>query len=360
MKDPVAVRVELGERAYDVLVGEGAAERTVAAAARPGARVALLADAAVARLHGEWVAERVARAGAEVRAVDLPEGEAGKTLAVVESTCRRLVAGGIERGDALLALGGGAATDVAGFVAAVHLRGLPAFLLPTTLLAQVDAAIGGKTAVDLPEGKNLVGVFRQPRLVGCDPRFLKTLPARDFRAGLAEVAKAAWIGDVKLLELLEADPPRDASHAALPEIVRRSIAVKAKVVAQDEHETTGARAVLNFGHTLGHAIETTSAGRWRHGEAIALGLVAEVHVSVAAGRCSEDVLARMIALLELLGLPTTDRALDPDAVVAATRVDKKRSGGKDRYQLTEGPGSVSVSTELPEGAPRAAVDFLRR
>lgn len=354
------MRVELGEHAYDVLVGSGAAERTASAAAQAGGHVALLVDRVVAELHGEWVTSLVERAGARVTSIDLPEGEAAKTLAIVEVTCRRLVQSGIERGHAVLALGGGATTDVAGFVAAVLLRGLPAFLLPTTLLGQVDAAIGGKTAVDLPDGKNLVGVFRQPRLVGCDPRFLATLDLRDFRAGLAEVAKAAWIGDAQLLAMLETDPPRDASHARLPELIRRSIAVKAGIVARDERETTGARAALNFGHTLGHAIETISAGRVRHGEAIALGLVAEVHLSIAARRCDEAVLARMIALLEGLGLPTGDRSLDPDAVVSATRVDKKRSGGRDRYQLTEGPGSVSVSTDLPEGAPRAAVDFLRR
>jgi 3-dehydroquinate synthetase len=242
----------------------------------------------------------------------------------------------------------------------VYQRGVRAYLLPTTLLAQVDAAIGGKTAVDLPEGKNLIGAFHQPALVGCDPRVLATLPERDFRAGLAEVAKAAWIGDGELLALLERDPPRGAGHAALPEIIRRAIAVKARVVARDEHDITGERAALNFGHTLGHAIETESAGRWRHGEAVALGLVGAVHISVQASWCGEDSLARMTSLLSGLGLPTRDPGLDADAVIARTRVDKKRSGGRDRYLLTKGPGFVSVSTDFPEGASRAAVEFLRR
>ncbi|MFN8179417.1 MAG: 3-dehydroquinate synthase [bacterium] len=360
MSGPTTLRVELGARAHDVLVGDGAADRTAAAAAGSSRRVALLADRMVARLHGPRVASLVARAGAVIETIELPEGEAAKSLAVVEATCRRLVAGGIERGDAILALGGGATTDAAGFVAAVYLRGVRSFLLPTTLLAQVDAAIGGKTAVDLPEGKNLVGAFHQPALVGCDPRFLATLPERDFRAGLAEIVKAAWIGDLELLAMLELDPPLTAVHPALVEVVRRAILVKAAIVARDERETSGERAALNFGHTLGHAIETESAGRWLHGEAVALGLVAAVHLSAQAGWCGEDVLGRMVSLLTRLGLPVRDPALDPDAVIRRTAVDKKRSGGRDRYQLTKGPGSVSVSLDLPEGASRAAVEFLRR
>jgi len=357
--DPAVVRVELGPRAYDVLIGAGAADSVAAAAARGTRRVALLADRRVAALHGATVGEAIERAGAAVEVVPLPEGEAAKTLSAVEAACRALVAGGVERGDAVLALGGGAATDAAGFVAAVYLRGVRAFLLPTSLLAQVDAAIGGKTGVDLPEGKNLVGAFRQPALVGCDPRFLATLPAREFRAGLAEVVKAAWIGDPQLLAQLERDPPADAAAASLPGIVQRAVAVKARIVAEDERES-GVRATLNFGHTIGHAIEADGGGRRRHGECVALGMVAAVHLSVAAGWCDEGVLARMVALLERLGLPTRDPELDPAAILARTAVDKKRAGGRIRWQLTTGPGSVSVASHLPEGGPRAAVDFLRR
>jgi 3-dehydroquinate synthase len=359
MTAPDAVRVELGERSYDVLVGAGAAAAVAAAAAGAGGKVALLADERVAGLHAAEVAALAERAGRRVEILPLPEGEAAKTLAVVEDTCRRLVGLGFERGDVVLALGGGATTDAAGFVAAVYLRGVRAYLLPTTLLGQVDAAVGGKTGVDLPEGKNLVGAFAQPALVGCDPRFLATLPGAELRAGLAEVVKAAWIGDPELLGVLQRDPPRDPAHPGLSAIVRRAVGVKARVVARDEREA-GERAVLNFGHTIGHALETESKRRRRHGECVALGLVAAVHLSVAAGWCGEDSLARMLAVLEAIGLPTRAPDVDADAVLARARVDKKRRDGRARWLLTRGPGSVSVAAGVPEGAPRAAVDFLRR
>ncbi len=359
MSAPAGVRVELGERSYDVLLGAGAAARVTAAAAGAAGTVAVLADARVAELHGEAVLADLREHGARTELVPLPEGEDAKTLAVVESACRRLAAAGVERGDAVLGLGGGAATDVAGFVAAVYLRGVRVLHLPTTLLAQVDASVGGKTAVDLPEGKNLVGAFWQPALVGCDPRFLVTLPPRDFAAGLAEVVKAAWIGDPALLDELERGAPWTPGRPGLAGVIARAVAVKARIVAADEREG-GARAALNFGHTLGHAIESACAPRWRHGECVALGMVAAVHLSVAAGRCGADALARMIGILERLGLPVADPALDAAAVLERTRVDKKRAGGRIRWQLTTGPGSVSFAADLPEGAPRAALDFLRR
>ncbi len=359
MTAPAAVRVELGERSYDVLIGADAAARVAAAAAGGAGAVAVLADERVAELHAAGVLSALREGGARTELVALPEGEEAKSLAVVEAACRRLAAAGIERGDAVLGLGGGAATDVAGFVAAVYLRGLRVFHLPTSLLAQVDASVGGKTAVDLPEGKNLVGAFWQPALVGCDPRFLATLSPRDFAAGLAEVVKAAWIGDPALLDELERDAPWTPGSPGLAAVIRRAVAVKARIVSADEREA-GARAALNFGHTLGHAIETACAPRWRHGECVALGMVAAVHLSVAAGRCGTDALARMTGLLERLGLPVADPGLDVAAVLERTRVDKKRAGGRVLWQLTTGPGSVSFAADLPEGAPRAALDFLRR
>jgi len=356
---PGRVRVELGARGYDVFVGPGAAEAALGVAAGAGGRLVVLADATVARLHGEGVLAHLARAGGRARLVELPPGEAAKSLAAVEEACRAVLAAGFERGDVVVGLGGGAATDTAGFVAAVLLRGVRWVALPTTLLGQVDAAVGGKTGVDLPEGKNLVGAFHQPIGVGCDPAFLRTLPARELRSGLAEVVKTAWIGDPELFALLEDDPPLAPDHRALPEIVRRCVAVKARIVAEDEKEG-GVRAQLNFGHTIGHAIETEAAGRYLHGEAVALGMIAAVHLSVAAGLCEPSLSGRLVRLLDALGLPTSDPLLDPDAVVARTRADKKRRDGKDRYQLTVGLGSISVARDLPEGAPRAAVELLLR
>ncbi len=362
MTEAASVRVDLGSRSYDVHVGSGATDRAVGhvQCAAAGAGAVLLVDENVEEPHGRRLAQRLEAAGVPVRRHrSLPGGESAKTLAVVEDVTRELAAAGVERGDVVVGLGGGAATDVAGFVAAIHLRGLRFASFPTTLLGQVDAAVGGKTGVNLPEGKNLVGAFHQPLVVACDPGPLTTLPAREFRAGLAEVVKTAWLGDAELFERLESDPPLDASHAALGETVRRCVAVKAAVVAADEREG-GRRAVLNFGHTLGHAIETVSGGGYLHGEAVALGMVAAVAMSVDTGRCDPSCLDRMIAVLEAMGLPTRAVDLDVDRVLELTARDKKRARGRDRYQLTTGIGFVSVAEDLPEGAPRAALHALRR
>lgn len=360
MTAPGPVRVELGDRSYDVAIGPGAADAAVARAAELAARtVAVLADERVAALHAGGVIAGIRARGKADLLVALPAGEPAKTPAVVEDACRRLAAAGFERGDVVLGLGGGAATDVAGFTASIYHRGVPVVHLPTTLLAQVDASVGGKTGVDLPEGKNLVGTFHQPAHVGCDPGFLRTLPPRDFRAGLAEVVKAAWIADPDLLARLEREAPWDAAHPGLADVIRRAVEIKAAVVSADEEES-GLRATLNFGHTLGHAIESTCDGRWQHGECVALGMVGAVHLSTRAGWCGADALDRMVAILERLELPVRDPGLDPVAVLERTRADKKRVGGRIRWQLTRGPGSVSFAADLPEGAPRAAVDYLRR
>jgi 3-dehydroquinate synthase len=357
-----SVRVELGPRSYEVHVGPGARDRAIEVLAEvardPG--VIVLSDDNVREPHARLLLERLrARDVPVVLHRPLPAGERSKSLTVVEAAARDLASAGVERGHVVLGLGGGATTDVAGFVAAITLRGLRFASFPTTLLGQVDAAVGGKTGVNLPEGKNLVGAFHQPLVVACDPEPLRTLPPREFRAGLAEVVKTAWLGDADLFERLEADPPVDAAHPALPDTVHRCVAVKAAIVSDDEREG-GRRASLNFGHTIGHAIETASQGRYLHGEAISLGLVAAVALSVGTGRCPAPLLERMIAVLESMGLPTRDASLDPDRVLELTGRDKKRAGGKDRYQLTAGIGLVSVAEDLPEGAPRAALDVLRR
>jgi 3-dehydroquinate synthase len=353
------VRVELGDRSYEVLIGAGAADSLATRVAASHPRVHLLADGEVARHHGERVRGALERAGARASLRALPAGEEAKSLGLVEDVCRALVRDGAERGDAVVGLGGGATTDVAGFTAAVLLRGVTWYAFPTSLLAQVDAAVGGKTGVNLPEGKNLVGAFHQPRGVACDPAFLVTLPPRELRAGLAEVLKTAWIGDPGLFESIESDPPVSADHRSLPDAIRRCVAVKASIVSRDEREG-GLRAVLNFGHTLGHAIETEAAGARLHGEAVALGMIAAVHMSVETGRCEASLLERLVRVLDAVGLPTGDRELDVDAVLARTTVDKKRSGGVPAWQLTAGLGLVSVAADLPERAPRAALEFLRR
>jgi 3-dehydroquinate synthase len=291
--------------------------------------------------------------------VALPRGESAKTMSVVESVCRRLAAHHVERDDLILGVGGGAATDAAGFVAAVYLRGVSFVAIPTTLLAMVDAAIGGKTAVDLPEGKNLVGAFRHPRLVIADLEFLETLGPRELRAGFAEMVKIAWIADANLLARLEEALPDPSRSPELASLVARCVALKSEIVARDEHES-GERALLNFGHTWGHAIETESQGAMLHGEAVALGMIAATRVSVETGRCTAEDLDRMIRLLERAGLPTGSRALDSGAIAARMRADKKRKDGKIRVVLTEGVGSASVAEDVSEEAVHRAVEFLRR
>lgn len=363
MSDLTSHRVALGERSYDVWIGAGAitdAVTRLVQSVRPR-RVAAIIDSNLVDSHSSRLADglRAADLDLEASALEVPPGESAKRLDVVEATCRRLVADGWERGDLILGFGGGAATDVAGFVAAILLRGVAWGSFPTSLLGMVDAAVGGKTAVNLPEGKNLVGAFWQPSIVGCDPDVLSTLPIREFRAGLAEVVKTAWLGDVALLERLEADPPTTYDHPRVADVIRCCVEVKARVVAEDEREA-GRRAVLNFGHTLGHALETHGRGRWLHGEAVSLGLVAAVFLSARTKRCDEALLERMIGLLERLGLPTRVDDLDIDAVLAQTKQDKKRAGGVDRYQLTTGVGAVSVADDLPADAPRAALEFLCR
>jgi 3-dehydroquinate synthase len=359
---PVRVTVELGDRSYPVLVGKGALGDVarIAAEASGGGRVFVLADANVTASWAGMLRESLAACGARTVLHELPAGETAKSLDTVEVVARALVKGAIERGDIVAGIGGGAATDVAGFVAAITLRGVRWASFPTTLLGQVDAAVGGKTGVNLPEGKNLVGAFHQPIAVACDPAPLSTLPARELRAGFAEVVKTAWIGDPALIERLESSGlPAADDAAALADVVARCVAVKARIVSEDEREG-GRRAVLNFGHTIGHAIESTRAPHWRHGEAVSLGLVAALHLSVHTGTCEAGLLERMIAVLERLDLPTRDPGLEPDAVLHRTRTDKKRSGGADRYQLTAGIGLVSVAPDVPEGAVRAAIEFLRR
>ena len=281
------VRVELGDRSYDVSIGAFAPERiadTLAAALDPKTTgVAVLIDAQVAERSArarELVAALAARLP-RVERLDLRPGEACKNLTEIEKSCEWLAAHGYDRRAAVVGIGGGAATDHAGFAAAVYLRGVPFALVPTTLLAMVDASVGGKTGVDLGAGKNLVGAFHQPRAVVADVGFLETLPARERIAGLAEVVKCGFIVDAGLLDLLEQSGP-DLTVAQHEEVITRAVRVKAEVVASDETES-GRRAILNFGHTVGHALEAASGYGLLHGEAVALGMVAALDLGRRAG-----------------------------------------------------------------------------
>jgi 3-dehydroquinate synthase len=351
------VGVELGARRYDVHIGTFApAEVAAAIAGALGSvtGVAVLVDQSVGE-RSPRVAPVVAALAARipnVKRYDLPAGEASKTLTQIERTTQWLAESGFDRKSAVVGIGGGAATDHAGFAAAVYLRGVRFALVPTTLLAMVDASVGGKTAVDLPAGKNLVGAFHQPSTVVADLGFLGTLPAREIRAGLAEVVKCGFIADAALLTLLETLPAEAAASAALPpatsaELVARAVRVKAEVVAEDETES-GRRAILNFGHTVGHALEAASGYDLLHGEAVALGMIAALSLGEARGLGTPALTARAKALLVRLGLPVDlDRRLSAE-VLARVTVDKKRSGGAIKFVFVTAAGETKLVDVSPD------------
>jgi 3-dehydroquinate synthase len=338
------VPVALGARSYDVTIAAltpDAIAGTIAAALDPKTTgVAVLIDANVAEksARARDLVAALAKRLPRVARLDLRAGEACKNLTEIERSCEWLAAHEYDRRAAVVGIGGGAATDHAGFVAAVYLRGVPFALVPTTLLAMVDASVGGKTGVDLGAGKNLVGAFHQPRAVVADVGFLETLPARERVAGLAEVVKCGFIADAGLLDLLE-QSGADLTVAQHQEVITRAVRVKAEVVASDETES-GRRAILNFGHTVGHALEAASGYGLLHGEAVALGMVAALDLGVALGAGSPVLAARARSLLARLGLPVDyERRFDAQAQAGIT-VDKKRRGSTIRFVLVPTPGET--------------------
>ena len=336
--------VPLGDRSYDVHIGtltaEETAERLAEAVGNPSG-VAVLVDEHVDEASPR-VAPLVAAIAARlprVRMFRLPRGESAKNLAAVERTCQWLAESGYDRGSAIVGVGGGAATDHAGFVAAIYLRGIAFALCPTTLLAAVDASVGGKTGVDIPAGKNLVGAFHQPRVVVADLGFLGTLPGREIAAGMAEVVKAGLIADAELFASLEAIAGPALGPEQLPAAVAAAVRVKIGVVSEDERER-GRRAILNFGHTLGHAVEAASGYELLHGEAVSLGMVAALALGEARGVTASGLAARTRALLDKLGLPVDVKARVSPAVVDRIEVDKKRRSDKVRFVFVPRPGEA--------------------
>jgi 3-dehydroquinate synthase len=338
------VRVELGARAYDVVIGADVLDTLGSRLVALGftGRCGLVTSDRVAALYRARVERSLVLAGFTPVVVEVPDGEQEKTLATLGRIFDALLGAGIDRGTAVIGLGGGVIGDVTGFAAATLLRGLPVVQVPTTLLAQVDASIGGKTAVDHPVGKNLIGAFHQPRLVLADVGVLGTLPRRELLAGLAEVVKYGVIGDAALFARIEADPSAvvTVDPTALVPIVAACARQKAAVVAADEREERGERAVLNFGHTVGHALEAvTGYGRFLHGEAVSIGMVAAARVSHALGVCAATTVDRISSLLGRLGLPVAVPAdVAPAALGAAMRADKKSAGGRIRFIAVEDIG----------------------
>jgi 3-dehydroquinate synthase len=329
---PTRLRVE-GASPYDVVVGEGLLGEleTMLAGAQ---RVAVVHPAAL-RATADAVREDLSDAGFQAHAVEVPDGEQQKDLQVAAYCWDVLGQIGFTRTDALVAVGGGATTDLAGFVAATWLRGVRVVHVPTTLLGMVDAAVGGKTGINTSAGKNLVGAFHPPSGVLCELTALTTLPKHDYVAGLAEVLKVGFTHDPRILELVEEDPvaARTPAGPHTRELVERAIAVKARVVSDDLTEQ-GEREFLNYGHTLGHALEKVESYKWRHGAAVSVGLVFIAELGRLAGRLDDATAARHRTVLESVGLPTS-YAGDWEKVHAAMRVDKKSRGSRLRFVVLD-------------------------
>lgn len=351
------LRVELGDRAYPIHIGAGLlARHELLADAVPGRHALIVSDANVAPRY--LAAVERALSGKTVRAAILPPGEQEKTLARFGEVLEALAALGASRDAAVIALGGGVIGDLAGFAAACWMRGVRFVQLPTTLLAMVDSSVGGKTAVDLPAGKNLVGAFHQPAAVIADTDTLRTLPDRELRAGLAEVVKYGAIADEGFFAWLEAhgDALLARDPDALAEAIGRSCAHKAAIVARDETEQ-GDRALLNFGHTFGHAVETEQGfGGLNHGEAVAVGMALAARLSTALGRAPAADAQRLGALLARLGLPTALPAgLAADALLARMRLDKKNRSGALRLILWRRLGQAEIADGVPDDAVLAGL-----
>jgi 3-dehydroquinate synthase len=347
------VKVPLGERTYSILIGRELLSRLGRECRKLqlGARCVVISDRKVAPLYSKTVVRSLEEAAFSPALVTVPSGERAKSVPVVQACYEQLAAHRLERKSFIVALGGGVVGDVAGFVAATYLRGIPFVQIPTTLLAQVDSSVGGKTGVNLEAGKNLIGAFHQPRLVICDLKTLETLPEREYRAGLAEVIKYGIIFDAVLFQRLQRNIPkllkRDPDF--LTAVIARCCEIKAEVVGADETES-GLRAILNFGHTIGHAIEATAGyGKYLHGEAISIGQVAAARLSRGVlGLRGKDV-ERITRLLSRAGLPTRIK-LNPEQrvrLLRAMELDKKVSGGEIKFVLAEKIGKVVWGQRVP-------------
>jgi len=359
------VEIDLGERSYPILIGSGLLDDPASWAGLPKAAAALIVtNTTVGPLYAERLRRALAGHYAQVHIVELPDGEAYKTWDSLNMIFDALLSKGCDRKTVLFALGGGVVGDMTGFAAACYMRGVPFVQVPTTLLSQVDSSVGGKTAINHPLGKNMIGAFYQPVRVVCDLDTLKTLPERELSAGLAEVIKYGPIHDLDFLDWIEANLPallaRDPQ--ALARAVQRSCEIKAEVVGQDERES-GLRAILNFGHTFGHAIEAgLGYGEWLHGEAVGCGMVMAAQLSQRLGLLSADKVERLVRLIKAAGLPVRGPQLKhghgegfdglPNAqrYLQLMRVDKKAEAGEIKFVLVEDAGRAVV-----RGAPDALV-----
>ena len=348
--------VALGSRTYPIHIGAG-----ILAAAelyRPhlgGGAAAIVTNAVVAPLYLQRV--KKALGGMRITEVVVADGEQAKSWQTLNQIFDALLNGRCGRDTLVIALGGGVVGDLAGFAAAVYQRGVPFIQVPTTLLSQVDSSVGGKTAINHPLGKNMIGAFHQPLAVISDVAALDTLPDRELRSGLAEVIKHGFALDASFVDWLESNVEKilRRDHGALGYAIRRSCELKARIVAADERET-GERALLNFGHTFGHAIEAgTGYGAWLHGEAVAAGMVMAAELSSLMGQLKKNEVSRVRALVKRAGLPVNGPALAPERMLELMAVDKKAAKGKTRFVLLESMGRAALRSDVDEKAVRAAI-----
>ena len=356
------VRIDLGERSYPILIGAGLLDDADAFQAVPaGSDAFIVTNATVGPLYAERLAGALAGRHRQVRQIALPDGEQHKGWTSLNVIFDALLGHGADRKTVLYALGGGVVGDMTGFAAACYMRGVPFVQVPTTLLAQVDSSVGGKTAINHPLGKNMIGAFYQPLAVVCDLQVLATLPARELSAGLAEVIKYGPIHDMAFFDWIESniDTLRACEPAALAHAVERSCQIKAEVVGQDERES-GLRAILNFGHTFGHAIEAgLGYGAWLHGEAVGAGMVMAAELSRELGLVDAAFVRRLTSLIARAGLPTRGAVLDAQdnagRYLQLMRVDKKAERGEIRFVLIDGPGQAAVRA-APDALVRQVID----
>ncbi len=356
------VHIDLGERSYPILIGSGLlADPAAYEGAVAGTYALIVTNVTVAPLYAEQLKSALARRHSQVRVLTLPDGEQHKNWETLNLIFDALLSSGADRKSTLYALGGGVVGDMTGFAAACYMRGVPFVQVPTTLLAQVDSSVGGKTAINHPMGKNMIGAFYQPQRVVCDLGVLKTLPPRELSAGLAEVIKYGPIVDMEFLDWIEKhiDALRACDADALAHAVKRSCQIKADVVGADERES-GLRAILNFGHTFGHAIEAGMGyGAWLHGEGVGAGMVMAAELSREIGLVDAAFVQRLKTLIHRAGLPTRGAVIDETdnagRYLQLMRVDKKAEGGEIRFVVIDGPGRAAVRS-APDALVRSVID----
>jgi 3-dehydroquinate synthase len=365
LNDLLTVHVQLSDRSYDIAIGTGNLAQVGPFAGQRCklTHAILITDTNVIEPHARCVADSLIALGARVNVEIVAAGETSKSVANADRLWNQLLQHKTDRKTLIVAVGGGVVGDLAGFIAATYARGLPFFQVPTTLLAHVDSSVGGKVGVNLPNAKNMVGAFWQPLGVLIDTAVLETLPDREYRAGLAEVVKYGVILDAEFFAYLEehADELNARSPEVLRYVVARCCRLKADVVEQDERETTGLRAVLNYGHTFGHAIEAEAGyGEFLHGEAVSIGMLAASRLAERLGRVDSPFTARQDRLLQQLGLPTALPDLDPAVLLAAMQLDKKVAHGRLRFVLPTQMGHVELVGDVPEAEVLAVLSGVAR